>query len=98
MYNPNNNAIKINQIPRESHAKIMINKGAAIIQLSNQKYICANINDSNLNKRENIEVIDFPENKNFDLFKEIKNNPKVGLRQAVKESYIHILDQKKRKK
>ena len=96
--NQNNNVINNNQIPPESHTKIMINKGAAIIQLSSQKYVCANINDANLNKRDNIEVIDFPENKNFDLFKEIKSNPKVGLRQAVKEKYISNIRPKEEKK
>jgi len=101
MDNQNNNVINNNinnQIPPESHTKIMINKGAAIIQLSNQKYVCANINDSNLNKRENIEVIDFPENQKIDLFKEIKSNPKVGLRQAAKESYISYIRPKEEKK
>ena len=97
--NQNNNVINNNnQIPPESHTKIMINNGAAIIQLSSQKYVCANINDANLNKRDNIEVIDFPENKNFDLFKEIKSNPKVGLRQAVKEKYISNIRPKEEKK
>ena len=100
--NQNNNVINNNninnQIPPESHTKIMINKGAAIIQLSNQKYVCANINDSNLNKRENIEVIDFPENQKIDLFKEIKSNPKVGLRQAAKDSYMSYIRPKEEKK
>ena len=96
--NQNKNVINKNQILPKSHTKIMINNGSAIIQLSNQKYVCANINDSNLNKRDNIEVIDFFENKNFDLFKEIKSNPKVGLRQAVKEKYISNIRPKEGKK
>ena len=99
--NQNKNVINNNinnQIPPESHTKIMINKGAAIIQLSNQKYVCANINDSNLNKRENIEVIDFPDNQKIDLFKEIKSNPKVGLRQAAKDSYMSYIRPKGEKK
>ena len=90
--NPENQINNNNQISDESpfqKTKIMINKGAAVIQLSTQKYVCANIQDSNLNKRDNIEVIEFPKNQNLDLFKEIKNNKqKIGLREGAKQKYI----------
>ena len=83
----NNNQISLEQPVKKT--QIIINKGAAVIQLNEQKFVCANIQNADLNKRDNIEIIDFPKEQKIDLFKEIKNNnAKKGLREIAKEKYI----------
>ena len=76
----NNNGINDNQISNQPlKANIMIDKATAAIQLNDQKLICANISENNLNKLQNIEVYNFPEKRNFNLFnlfekiKKVKN-------------------------
>ena len=100
--NSNNNQINnnANQIPIQQQlpkAKIMMNKGAAVIQLNDnkQKIITGNIQNSNLNKINNIQVLDFPKDNKIDIFQQIVKNPKNGLIQNVRDEYISSLPKKK---
>ena len=86
----NNNNIINNQIPLQQNqpkAKIMVNKQDAIFHINNQKYVCANIQDSNLNKRKN--VMPIPIQPNQDIMAQIgKNSQKKGLINEVKDQYM----------
>ena len=86
----NNNNIINNQIPLQQNqpkAKIMVNKQDAIFHINNQKYVCANIQDSNLNKRKN--VMPIPIQPNQDIMAQIgKNSQKNGLINEVKDQYM----------
>ena len=100
----NNNQINnnVNQIPVQQQlpkAKIMMNKGAAVIQLNDnkQKIITANIQNSNLNKINNIQVLDFPKENKIDIFEQIAKNPKNGLIQNVRDEYISSMSSNNKK-
>jgi len=100
----NNNQVNnnVNQIPVQQQlpkAKIMMNKGAAVIQLNDnkQKIITANIQNSNLNKINNIQVLDFPKENKIDIFEQIAKNPKNGLIQNVRDEYISSMSSNNKK-
>ena len=79
--NQSNNSINQINIKNEPPAKpiipkanIAINNGAALIQINNQKCIASNLQNGDLNKRQNIEIINLP-SENFNLIETIKKIP-----------------------
>ena len=79
--NQSNNSINQINIKNEPPAKpiipkanIAINNGAALIQINNQKCIASNLQNGDLNKRQNNEIINLP-SENFNLIETIKKIP-----------------------
>ena len=84
----NNNNNKIYNEPQK--VNIILDKGTALIQLNEQKFICANISKNNLKNLENVQIYNFPEKQKINLFQEIKKNSKVVLKQIIQNEYLHF--------
>ena len=84
-----NNEKNGKNINKHNKKEIMIQNGQALLNIDDQKYICFNPQEGNLNKKKDIEIIKY--DKKVNLFNNIKNDKKnEGLRDLAKKEYFKV--------
>ena len=56
--------------------QMMIKNGQALLKMNDQKYVCFNPDQGNINNQKNNELYEFPKDEKVDLFKIIENDKK----------------------
>ena len=89
--NDNKEKLQNKNVISNNNKQIMIKNGQALLKMNDQKFICFNPQEGNINEVKNQQIVEFPKDKKIDLFKLIENDKKnAGIKNIVNKQIYEV--------
>ena len=89
--NDNKEKLQNKNVISNNNKQIMIKNGQALLKMNDQKFICFNPQEGNINEVKNQQIVEFPKDKKIDLFKLIENdNKNAGIKNIVNKQIYEV--------